>query len=93
MVNAHSNNVSVIDGATNKVIANISVGLWQPGYIGVAYDSANGYIYVTNWDSGSVSIISTSFTTTNNYLIYIIIALVMITVTIGVAVAMRRKKK
>jgi len=47
----------VINGATNKVIANISVGSEPEG---VAFDSANGYIYVANSHSGTVSIISTS---------------------------------
>jgi len=37
--------VSVINGATNTVIANIPVGS-EP--VGVAYDPSNGYIYVTN---------------------------------------------
>jgi YVTN family beta-propeller protein len=87
-----SNNVSVINGTTNRVITNIGVGYHPEGLV---YDSANGYIYVTNFYSGSVSIISTSYTTnplpsSNNYLIYIIIALVMIAAAIGVAMAMRR---
>jgi len=52
----------VIDGANNIVIANITVGL-EP--TGVAYDPSNGYIYVTNYDSGTVSIISTSVSTSS----------------------------
>jgi YVTN family beta-propeller protein len=45
----------VINGTT--VIANITVGI-QP--VGVAYDPSNGYLYVTNFYSGTVSIISTT---------------------------------
>ena len=45
------------DGTTFKVIANITVGSSPAG---VAYDPSNGYIYVTNAGSGTVSIISTS---------------------------------
>jgi len=42
---------------SNIVIANIAVGSW-PG--GVAYDSSNGYVYVANYGSNTVSVISTS---------------------------------
>jgi len=45
------------DGTTFKVIATIPVGSMPAG---VAYDPSNGYIYVTNYGSGTVSIISTS---------------------------------
>lgn len=45
-----------INGSTNLVVSNISVG--SPS--GVAYDSQNGDLYVTNWDSDSVSVISGS---------------------------------
>ncbi|WP_410545832.1 beta-propeller fold lactonase family protein, partial [Acidianus sp.] len=66
-----SDTVSVINGATNTVIANIPVGRWpvinglastctrienifalsKP--VGVAYDPSNGYIYVTDCNSGT----------------------------------------
>ncbi|PWU79028.1 MAG: hypothetical protein DLM72_19475 [Candidatus Nitrosopolaris wilkensis] len=54
-----SRTVSVIDGSTNKVIANITVGD-RP--LGVAFDSANGDVYVANSGSGSdtVSVIDGS---------------------------------
>ena len=60
VTNSGSNNVSVINGATNTVIDTISVGSfpWK-----AAFDSSNGYVYVTNYYSGSVGIIST----TNQY--------------------------
>ena len=54
-VNTSSNTVFVINGATNKIIANISVGL-DP--IGVAVDTSNGYVYVTNSGSNNVSVIN-----------------------------------
>jgi YVTN family beta-propeller protein len=57
VTNFNTNSVSVINGATNTVIANISVGVFP---LGVAFDSSNGYVYVTNALSGSVSIISTT---------------------------------
>jgi len=62
VTNWFSDSFSVIDGATNTVIATIPVGS-EPG--GVAYDPSNGYIYVTNYDSGTVSVISTSTQVTN----------------------------
>jgi YVTN family beta-propeller protein len=51
-----SNNVSVINGATNTVIASINVGFSGP--FGVAFDSNNGYVYVTNVNSNNVSVIN-----------------------------------
>ena len=57
-----SGTVSVIDGANNTVIANITVGI-DP--VGVVYDPSNGYLYVTNFASGTVSIISTSVSTSS----------------------------
>ena len=55
VTDAGSGTVSVINGATNTVIATIPVGIWPWG---VAYDPSNGYIYVTNSGSDTVSIIS-----------------------------------
>jgi len=45
----------VINGANNTVIANITVGAWPTG---VAYDPSNGYIYVANYFSDTVSVIN-----------------------------------
>jgi len=45
----------VINGVTNEVIANITVGA---GPEGIAYDPSNGYIYVANFCSGTVSVIN-----------------------------------
>jgi len=45
----------VINGATNTVIANITVGSW-PAW--VAYDPSNGYLYVADSGSNTVSVIS-----------------------------------
>ena len=50
-----SNVVSVINGTTNKVIQNISVGSYPTG---IAFDSLNGNIYVANLLSGFVSVIN-----------------------------------
>jgi YVTN family beta-propeller protein len=47
----------VINVSTNKVIANIAVGLYP---YGVAYDPSNGYVYVTNEGSNNVSVINVS---------------------------------
>lgn len=49
--------VSVIDGNTNNVIANMVVGNAPQD---VAFNSANGQAYVTNFLSNSVSVISSS---------------------------------
>jgi len=46
VTNYYSNNVSVINGATNTFIASIVVGKWPWG---IAYDSSNGYVYVANY--------------------------------------------
>ncbi len=42
--NYHSNYTSVISGATNTLVANVSV---MPGVNGGVFDPANGYIYMT----------------------------------------------
>ena len=55
VVNGGSNNVSVINGATNTVIGSVQVGT-TPG--GVAYDGANGYLYVANHGSKNVSVLN-----------------------------------
>jgi YVTN family beta-propeller protein len=55
VANSNSSNVSVINGATNSVIARISV--WS-GEDGMAYDSVNNYIYIANGGSNNVSVIN-----------------------------------
>ncbi|MEM3431431.1 MAG: YncE family protein, partial [Candidatus Micrarchaeia archaeon] len=55
VTNHLSNNVSVINGATNTVIQTIPVG---SGPYGVAFDSSNGYVYVANCLSNNVSVIN-----------------------------------
>ncbi|MCI4363975.1 MAG: YncE family protein [Thermoplasmata archaeon] len=52
-----SPNVTVIDGSTNEVVANVSIGSAQTGYDEVAYDSLNGYLYVTDYYGGNVAVI------------------------------------
>ena len=51
ITNAASNNVSVIDTATNTVIATIPVG---PGPFGVALSPDGRKVYVANVNSGTV---------------------------------------
>ncbi len=48
--------VSVIDTLTNTLVDTVSVGSFPQG---VAYDSDNGEMYVSNFDSGTVSVIAT----------------------------------
>ena len=60
VTNFGSNNISVINGATNAVVDTVSVGS-DP--VGAAFDSSNGYVYVTNGNSNNVLIING---TTNN---------------------------
>ena len=59
VTNVLSNTVSVIDPATNKVVATIPVGSVSRGSSGVAVDSTNGLIYVPNVRSNTVSVVST----------------------------------
>jgi len=53
--NDFSNNVSVINGSTNKVVATIPVG---KGPMDIRFDSGNGNIYTPNWFSNNVTVIS-----------------------------------
>ena len=53
--NCTFNNVSVINGTTNKVVKNITVGSSPKG---VSVNSNNGYVYVTNCGSDNVSVIN-----------------------------------
>jgi len=55
VTNFGSGTVSVINGATNTVIATIPVGSEPEG---VAYDPSNGYIYVADYYSNTVSVIN-----------------------------------
>ena len=57
VANAGSNTVSVIDPATNKVVATIPVSGNGPS--GVAINPTNGLIYVPNVRSNTVSVVST----------------------------------
>jgi YVTN family beta-propeller protein len=55
VANSESNNVSVINDTTNKVIAWIYVGGFPNG---IAYDPGKGEVFVANEDSDDVSVIS-----------------------------------
>jgi YVTN family beta-propeller protein len=60
-MNVSTGAVTVINGAANAVVGNVTVGA---GPYGVAFDPANGYLYVANYFSGMVSVISPSNATT-----------------------------
>ena len=57
ITNADSDNVSVIDTATDTVVATIPVGA---GPTGVAVNAAGTRVYVSNTGSGNVSVINTA---------------------------------
>lgn len=50
------NSISVIDGKTNELIKTISVG-FEPW--GIAYNSWNNNIYVSNYGENTISVIDT----------------------------------
>jgi len=54
VANLNLKNVSVIDGATNKDIKTVGVGIFPDA---IAVDSANGLIYVANAGSNTLSVI------------------------------------
>ncbi|MGP8077089.1 MAG: YncE family protein [Thermoplasmata archaeon] len=51
----HAGNVSVINDTSNTVVAKVRVGV---GPVQLAYDSARGEVFATNFYSGTVSVIS-----------------------------------
>jgi YVTN family beta-propeller protein len=63
-----SNQVSVIDGLSNTVVATLSMPLvdctigkkWYMNFAPVDYDPADGTIYVSNYGSGQVSVLNPS---------------------------------
>jgi YVTN family beta-propeller protein len=57
-------NVSVINTATNKIMGTITVGKMADS---IAYDPLNGYVYVSNDYSGTISILSTPTTMQPQY--------------------------
>jgi YVTN family beta-propeller protein len=59
-VNTQFDNVSVISGLTNRIIATVPVGA-EPS--GLVFDPSNGEIYVTNFRSNNVSVIAGSSNT------------------------------
>ena len=60
VANSHSNTVSVINGATNKLSATVKVGS-RPNGIGI--DSTTGTVYVANSGSNTVSVINSNTNT------------------------------
>ncbi|MGD0766168.1 MAG: YncE family protein, partial [Dehalococcoidia bacterium] len=57
VANYNSNNVSVIDGAGNTVVATVAVVAGGNGPEGVAVNPNTNRIYVANFNSGNVSVI------------------------------------
>lgn len=55
--NLYSDNVSVINPSTDRVITNVS-GVQGP--INLVWDSSNNYVYVANSESGNLSVINTA---------------------------------
>jgi YVTN family beta-propeller protein len=64
VTNSQGDNLTVLNGASEKVVANIPVGA-NPA--GVAYDAANQNVYVVNSMEDSVSIISPSNVVSGNF--------------------------
>ncbi|WP_269850466.1 YncE family protein [Methanosarcina horonobensis] len=60
MTNRYSNNVSVIDTATNTVTETVKVGL---GPCGITVNQEGTKLYVTNCESNTISVIDTSSNT------------------------------
>jgi YVTN family beta-propeller protein len=58
VTNSATNNVSVIDGLTNKVVANLGYVGIRP--TGVVYDNQSNEIYVANELSGNVTVLNAS---------------------------------
>ena len=56
------NNVTVIDPSNNSIVAKIQVGYFPWG---IVYDPVNGYLYVANMRSGTLSVIATPNATSN----------------------------
>jgi YVTN family beta-propeller protein len=50
-----SNSVSAINGESSKIVQNITVG---EGPASVVVDPNNGYLYVSNAESGTLSVIT-----------------------------------
>jgi YVTN family beta-propeller protein len=64
VTNSQGDNVTVLNGATQKVVTNIPVG---DNPAGIAYDSSNDNIYVVNSMEDSVSVISSANTVSGNF--------------------------
>jgi YVTN family beta-propeller protein len=54
VANTHDNNVSVIDGTNNSVVATVATG---NGPYAIAVDEALGRAYVSNMDKNNLTVI------------------------------------
>ena len=66
ITNEYSNNVIILNTATNTVVNSISSGINNP--YGVAFSPSGTYAYVTNFGSSNVAIINTTTNTITGYI-------------------------
>jgi YVTN family beta-propeller protein len=59
VANTGDNDLSAIDPSTNTVLGTLAVGLAPGGLGGLAPDGPLGSLYVSNWLSGSLSVVAT----------------------------------
>ena len=72
----------------DSVIATVPVGVNPRG---IAFDSANGNIYVANFGSDTVSVIAPSSSGRADYTVYIGAGMAVAVAVVAVAVVLRRK--
>jgi YVTN family beta-propeller protein len=54
-----SNQLSIIDGATNSLLRNVALGAGSSPW-GVTYDSSNSFVYITEPNTNSISVLDTT---------------------------------
>ena len=88
----YANNVTVISSSSNEVVDSIAVGE-EPR--GIVYDPSSGYLYVTDFGPGAISIISTQFPTPSgsDAMIYEVTAVSVVIVMAGTATALEIRRR